>query len=98
RRADCCNPAMTQEEEQDDDGEHRADDHRVAHRLHRIAYERRLIVYGFQVNTRWQLRLKVCGDRRNAVGDLESVPADLTGDVEECGGTPVTRDDANVIF
>ena len=77
----------------------RADEHRVAHRLDRVAHERRLIVHRLERARPAAASCAAFGrDRRDAVGDRDGVAADLPRDVEQRGRLAVAGDDAHVIF
>ena len=89
---------MAEEEQEHDDGEQRADEHRVAHAGDRVAHERRLVVDGLEPHPRRQRAPQRLRDLGEAVGQREGVAADLARDVDERRGAPVAGDDADVVL
>jgi hypothetical protein len=89
---------MAQEHEQHQNGERRADQHRVPDGAHRIAHQRRLIVHWLEVDPWGKARRKRRRDARDAVRDGDGVASELPGDVEQRGGLAVAGDDSHVIL
>ncbi len=98
RSADGSDARVVQKEQQDDDGQNRSDDHRVSHRLHRVADKRTLIVDRLQPHTRRQRFPDRRSEARHAVHDGKSVSAGLPGNVEQGCGFSVAGNNANVVF
>ena len=89
---------MAEKQQQHEDGECGADEHRIAHGAHGLANQLRLIVHRLYVNAGRQRRPDRVHDMRDAVRDRERIAAELAGDVDERGGSAVASDDAQVVF
>ena len=98
RRADDGDPDMAQEQQQDPDGQRRADQDRVPHRGHRVPHQGRLIVHRLQPDTGRERLRHVRGRARHAVAHRDGVAADLPGDTDQRGRTSIPRDDPDVVL
>ena len=98
RGADRGDARVAQEDEQDEDGEQGADEHRVAHRAHRVADELGLIVHRAEPHARRQRGGESLHHDRHAVSDRDRVAADLPGDAELRDEVTVAADHADSIL
>ncbi len=74
---------VAQEEEEDDAGEHEADEDGVANALDAFADESRLVVEGLELDAGGQLGAELRDLSRDAVGDGDGVAGGLARDVEQ---------------
>ena len=89
---------LAEEEQQHRDGEDAADQHGVANAVHRLADQRRLIVYGLESDARGEQRSDGVDRRLHRALQTEVVTLRLPGHVDECCGTAIAGHDLEEIL